>query len=115
MRSGFELTLAKNLEERGVAFEYETLTIDYRGAPRKYKPDFILENGIIIEAKGRLTVDNRTKHLLVKAQHPEHDIRFVFQADNPINKGSTTRYSDWCEKHGFQYAIREIPQEWIDE
>ena len=32
-----------------------------------------------------------------------------------IYKGSKTTYSQWCEKHGFKWAGKEIPQSWIDE
>ena len=77
-----------------------------------YTPDFVLPNGVIVECKGRLTVHDRTKHLMIKAQHPELDIRFVFQYNNPITKGSKTRYTDWAEKHGFLWAMKYIPKEW---
>ncbi len=56
---------------------------------------------------------DRTKHLLIKQQHPDKDIRFLFKVDNKINKASETRYSDWCEKHGFLYAFGEVPEEWL--
>jgi hypothetical protein len=80
-----------------------------------YTPDFVLPNGIIVECKGRLTVHDRTKHLRISEQHPHLDIRFVFQYDNPITKGSKTRYTDWATKHGFQWAMKTIPKEWKEE
>ena len=59
---------------------------------------------------------DRTKHLLIKEQYPDLDIRFLFQnANNLLRKGSKTRYSDWCEKHGFLYAHKEIPNQWLTE
>jgi hypothetical protein len=79
-----------------------------------YNPDFKLPNGIIIETKGRFVIADRKKHLLVKQQHPELDIRFVFtNSKNKINKKSKTTYADWCEKNGFKYADKEIPEEWF--
>jgi hypothetical protein len=42
------------------------------------------------------------------------DIRLVFS--NPrekINKGSTTTYADYCERHGIIYAKGQIPSEWF--
>ena len=69
-RSGFEQTLANQLKRSGVAFEYETIKLEYRKVAT-YTPDFILPNGIIIEAKGVWTVEDRAKHLLVREQHPE--------------------------------------------
>ena len=32
-----------------------------------------------------------------------------------ISKQSKTTYGMWCEKHGFLYAAKVVPQEWIDE
>jgi hypothetical protein len=82
----------------------------------KYVTDFILPNGIIIEAKGRLTMFDRAKMVLVRACNPKRDIRFVFQkASNPIRKGSNTTYSAWCEKNDFRWAEGTVPQSWINE
>ncbi len=82
----------------------------------RYTPDFPLPNGIIIETKGRFLPADRQKHLLVKAQHPEKDIRFVFtRSKTPISKGSKTTYADWCEKNGFRYADKTVPEAWLRE
>ncbi len=83
---------------------------------RLYKPDFVLNNGIIIEAKGWFKAKDRVKHLLIQEQYPELDIRFLFQnAYNVINKGSKTRYCDWCDKYGFKWTNKEIPKKWLTE
>ena len=112
-RSGFEQTLANQLQRCGVAFEYETLKLEYRKVAT-YTPDFILPNGIIIEAKGVWTVDDRKKHLLVREQHPHLDIRLVFMnASNKIRKGSDTTYARWCEKKNIIYANKTIPKSWL--
>ena len=116
-RSGLEERVAKELREAGVDFGYECLKIDYRvEETRRYTPDFLLPNGIIVETKGRFVASDRKKHLLIKRQDPFLDIRFVFQnSRSKINKGSNTSYADWCDKHGFLYADKHIPQEWLDE
>jgi hypothetical protein len=112
-RSGFEQTLANQLQRSGVAFEYETIKIEYQKIAT-YTPDFILPNGIIIEAKGVWTVEDRTKHLLVREQHPHLDIRLVFMnAYNKIRKGSNTTYARWCEKKNIIYANKTIPKSWL--
>ena len=112
-RSGFEQTLANQLKRSGVAFEYETVKLEYRKVAT-YTPDFILPNGIIIEAKGLWTVEDRTKHLLVREQHPHLDIRLVFMnAFNKIRKGSNTTYARWCEKKNILYANKQIPKQWL--
>jgi hypothetical protein len=112
-RSGFEQTLANQLQRSGVAFEYETVKLEYQKIAT-YTPDFILPNGIIIEAKGVWTVEDRTKHLLVRQQHPHLDIRLVFMnAFNKIRKGSNTTYARWCEKKNIIYANKQIPKQWL--
>jgi hypothetical protein len=114
-RSGFEQTLANQLKRSGVAFEYETVKLEYQKIAT-YTPDFILPNGIIIEAKGVWTVEDRTKHLLVREQHPHLDIRLVFMnAFNKIRKGSNTTYARWCEKKNILYANKTIPKSWLSQ
>lgn len=101
-----------------MGFSFEELVIPYvkPEKPAKYTPDFVLENGIIIESKGRFLTEDRQKHLLVQKQHPEYDIRFVFSnSKTKISKRSKTTYADWCEKHGFLYADKEIPNAWLKE
>lgn len=117
-RSGLEEKVSKQLEDLGVAYEYEKLKITYEvHENRTYTPDFkILANGIIVETKGRFVTADRKKHLLIKKQHPEIDIRFVFSNSNAkLQKKSPTSYADWCNKNGFLYADKLIPQEWLDE
>lgn len=114
-KSNFEYGIAVNLRKRKVKFEYESKRIGYTKS-HSYTPDFILPNGIIIEAKGRFTGEDRAKHLLIKEQHPEYDIRFVFQrAQQPLRKGSPKTYADWCDEHGYQWSDKTIPIKWIKE
>ena len=112
-RSGFEAKLAHQLQRGGVSFQYESIRLEYTKTAT-YTPDFILPNGIIIEAKGVWTVEDRTKHLLVREQHPHLDIRLVFMnASNKIRKGSDTTYAKWCEKKNILYANKQIPKSWL--
>lgn len=117
-RSGLEEAIAEALTSKGVGFTYEEDTIPYVKPEKqsKYTPDFKLENGIIIESKGRFLTEDRQKHLLIQKQHPMLDIRFVFSNSRAkISKRSKTTYSDWCEKHGFLFSDKTIPDEWIKE
>lgn len=117
-RSGLEERVAQSLTSKGVVFSFETLKIPYVKPETKhtYTPDFILDNGIIIETKGRWLLDDRKKHLLIRKQHPNLDIRLLFQnANAKISKGSKTSYASFCEKHGIPYAHREIPEAWLKE
>jgi hypothetical protein len=114
-RSGLEDRISKQLKALSVPVKYEEMKIKYAiNEVRTYTPDFELPNGIIIESKGRFVVSDRKKHLLIKKQHPDLDIRFVFSNSKAkINKGSKTTYGMWCDKHGFLYADKLIPEEWI--
>ena len=117
-RSGLEEAIGKALDKRKVKYTYEEKKIRFIKpvSNHTYLPDFVLPNGIILEAKGRFTSPDRKKHLLIKEQHPELDIRFVFSNSNSkISKGSKTTYGMWCEKHGFKYADKEVPLKWIRE
>jgi hypothetical protein len=117
-RSGLEEKIASDLKAKGIDAEYETEKIAYIKPARnaKYTPDFILPNGIIIETKGRFVVEDRQKHLIIKDQHPDLDIRFVFSSSRSrITKNSKTTYGMWCEKYGFKFADRDIPESWLKE
>ena len=117
-KSGLEENISNQITDKGIKVEYETEEVKYiiPASPHTYHPDFKLPNGIRVETKGRFVLADRKKHLLVKEQHPELDIRFVFSnSKNKINKKSKTTYADWCEKNGFKYADKVIPDEWFDE
>lgn len=105
-----------DLKKKRVSFEYETKKIKYQKKVSTYTPDILLANGIIVEVKGYFDAEDRAKHLLIKAQHPHLDIRFVFQAaDKKITKSSKTTYAGWCDKNGFVYAEGLVPAEWLIE
>jgi hypothetical protein len=117
-RSGLESTFAKQLEDAGIAYEYEAfkLTFIEPAKKRTYCPDFRLPNGIIVETKGRFLTADRQKMIMVKSQHPELDIRFVFSnSKTKIAKRSPTTYADWCVKNGFLFADKAAPTLWLKE
>lgn len=116
-RSGLEKQVAVYLKENQSKVRYEQLKIEWVDLRyRTYTPDFQLDNGIFIETKGIFDSDDRRKHVEVHKQHPELDIRFVFSnAKAKLYKGSKTTYADWCDKQGFKWAHRVIPQEWLHE
>lgn len=92
------------------------MKIKYQKKPSTYTPDIVLSNGIIVEVKGYFDAEDRAKHLLIKDQHPELDIRFVFQnSKKKIHKSSTTTYASWSTKHGFLFADKEVPLDWTKE
>ncbi len=115
-KSGLEENISQQIEGKGIVVQYESEKIPYivPASQHTYNPDFRLPNGIIVETKGRFVAADRKKHQLVKEQHPNLDIRFVFSnSKNKISKNSKTTYGMWCEKNGYKYADKEIREEWF--
>ena len=115
-KSGLEETISSQINGRCIDVKYESEKIPYiiPASNHTYNPDFKLPNGIFVETKGRFVAADRKKHLLVKSQNPELDIRFVFSnSKNKITKSSKTSYGDWCDKNGFKYADKIIPEDWF--
>ena len=115
-KSKFEQSFADDLKRREINFKYEPVKFPYI-LEKNYIPDFILEGyDFIIETKVYFTPADRAKLLAVRKMNPKVDIRLVFM--NPytkINSKSKTRYSDWCDKNGFKWANKNIPQAWLKE
>lgn len=117
-RSGLEAKNMEMLEKRGVKAKYEEWSIPYvvPASSHRYTPDIILPNGIIVETKGLFDAEDRKKHLLIREQMPELDIRLVFSSSrSKLYKGSPTSYAEWAEKHGIKFADKLIPVEWLKE
>ncbi|WP_281406790.1 hypothetical protein [Phyllobacterium endophyticum] len=131
-RSGLETANARVLNSAGVSFEYEKHRLFYIVPARvaSYKPDFVLANGIILETKGLFDAEDRQHHILLKQQHPELVVRFVFSRSattltavfkkDPTTGSKTRRenpitYAKWCETHGFEYADKVPPMAWLTE
>ena len=115
-RSGLEERVCEQLAFLNILDCYEIKKIPFVQPEknRNYTPDFWLPNGIIVETKGVFTVQDRQKHLLIKDQYPDLDLRFVFSnSKNRLRKGSKTTYADWCDKHGIVWADKQIPKEWL--
>jgi len=116
-RSGLELVISDKLKSDRRKFRYEEIKIEWEDVSyRTYTPDFVLNNGIIVEVKGRFVPADRRRQLLIRKQHPDLDIRFVFEnSQSRIRKGSKTTYAKWCIKNGFRYYDRIIPEDWLKE
>ena len=116
-RSGLEKEVAAYLRKTQKKVRYEVLKVEWEDLRyRTYTPDFVLDNGIIIETKGIFDSEDRRKHREIQRQHPELDIRFVFSnAKAKLYKGAKSRYFNWCDQHKFQWANRVIPEDWLKE
>ena len=120
-RSGLESKISKQITDAGLELSYETDKITYHVPSRisKYTPDFKLpkKGGFFyVETKGIWDLEDRKKHDYIAEQHPDIDIRFVFSnANNKLYKASKTTYGSYCDKHGFRWAHKTIPSEWLVE
>jgi predicted AAA+ superfamily ATPase len=113
-RSDLEGLVADQLEKQRVEFTFEPSRIKYE-VTKKYTPDFLLPNGILIEVKGWFKSEDQRKHKLIKVQHPEIDIRFVFQKLKNKVQGGRFTCQEWCEKYDFKFAESIVPNSWIHE
>jgi hypothetical protein len=125
-RSGLEDKVATYLQTQKITFAYEPYSIPWTSRPKKhrYTPDFLVRthssNVIYLETKGLFDAADMEKHLMVKLQNPQLDIRFVFQRSAGWHtKVKTKSYAKWCQTHGFKYCdykdFKETLKEWINE
>lgn len=121
-RSGLEDNVNDMLKENNKSFSYESEKISYIQPETKhnYTPDFVLNkidgSKMYVETKGRWVKTDRLKFDLIFDQYPGIDIRFVFQNPNAkLYKGSKTTYAQYCDKKGWLWAKKEIPDDWLKE
>ena len=120
VRNPLEARLLKEILSFQRSTKYEKLEYESHSIPyyisRPYVPDFIITRSdgsiLYIEVKGYFRRDDEEKLLAVKRTNPEIDLRIVFDKNNKC-VGRKMRYSDWCAKHGFHFAIGSIPKEWL--
>lgn len=105
-RSNFEYEIAKYLEKLKLDFEYEKERVKYvvPETIKTYTPDWKV-NGVLYESKGRFTVVDRKKMLLIRDSNPGLTIRIIFQNSLvKISKASKTTYAEWCEKNHLEWC-----------
>lgn len=144
--SDYERAIIDDLIERGVPYKYETARFPYatpvtnghceacgefgkRVVQRRYRTlDLRLENGIVIEIKGKFPSNIRTymRHLI--RCNPYADIRFFFMRNGWQTKAKKRTYLDWARAQGIiaevgdprekpgtkAYGVGGIPEEWIN-
>lgn len=110
-RSGFELQVAILLKHMGVPYEFESEKLEWTPRPIKhnYTPDFKVKTKsgktIYIETKGRFMPEDMEKHLAVKEQHPDKDIRIVFSNPYTWYRAAKTRtYAKWANANGIVWC-----------
>lgn len=113
VRNKFEFELHDQLKQSGRHFGYESVKFPYI-LTGWYLPDWVIYTDstrtkvdFAIEAKGYFRPESKRKLVSVKKEHPWLDLRLVFYA----HRKKDVR---WAEKHGFKYAIKTIPEEWLN-
>lgn len=114
----FEAQVISDLVSRNVPHEYEPVKLSYY-VERNYIPDLRVGT-MIVELKGYFRQDSQRKMKAVKSQHPELDIRFVFQKASSTIQGAKKRKDgskmtcqEWADRNGFIWAEQTIPKEWL--
>ncbi len=119
LKSGFERTVLDVLLVKGIEVDYEVEAVPFTPAPKTKTFDFWVTTRtgkrIVIECKGPWLPEVRRDECLAIEQNPQLDVRYVFMRDQPIRRGSKTRYSDFCHKKGILCAFGGVPDAWLDE
>lgn len=110
----FEQKVMEVLEQSGASFHFEGLKVSYTTFST-YKPDILLENGVVVEIKTFLPYDEQRKLRDVKASNPELDLRLLFEKPDKVLPNSKLTHAQWADKYGFKWAAGLIPLEWIGE
>lgn len=121
VRSRLEIDVVRILSETNIPWEYEKSKLKYSipESQHTYIVDFTVGN-LLLEGKGRLEdYAERKKYELIKEQHPEIDLRFIFADPDKIVGGTKkTTHKDWATKVGFQWCSvkdKATIQSWIKE
>jgi hypothetical protein len=110
-RSRFEAEVAKELDAAGIEFEYEPHRVRTEGV--SYLPDFLLANGVYLEAKGWFKKESRDVLRRLQFVEPDMDIRLVFQNPGQKLKPLKMTAAKWCDRNGFAWCKGpQVPPEW---
>ena len=115
-RSGLEVKFQAACVAKGWTLGYEQDKVKYviPASNHTYTPDFTVTKNVYIETKGLWTGADRKKAVLLKQQHPEISILYVFQRNQGLSKKSKTTYLDWCVKNGLDACTFADTPHWTE-
>jgi predicted nuclease of restriction endonuclease-like RecB superfamily len=115
-RSGLEVKFQAACAAKGWTLGYEQDKIKYviPANNHTYTPDFTVTKNVYIETKGLWTGADRKKAVLLKQQHPDISILYVFQRNQGLSKKSTTTYLDWAAKNGLEACVFSDTTHWTE-
>jgi hypothetical protein len=101
---------------RGWELGYEVDKVKYTIPESKhsYTPDFTVTKNVYVETKGLWVASDRKKAILLKEQHPEITILYVFQRNQPLSKASKTSYVTWATNHGLDACTYADVHHWSE-
>jgi Phage endonuclease I len=94
LRSTYEYIYCKWLDKNDILYKYEDVTFSLKNG-EKYRPDFILPDGTIIEVKGNFYTNRRYKADMLKEQYPDIKIIVVDNIDQYTEKGYGEELKEW--------------------
>ena len=113
-RSKLECEFEDILKKYDVQYAYEVTTIPYTvpESKHKYKVDWTIGNGLLLETKGYLSDHTeRMKYRLLKEQYPDLDLRFIFANPRKLCGGTKYTHAQWADKFGFKWcSIKDTEQ-----
>ena len=120
-RSKLELRFEQILKESLVEYDYEVTKIPYiiPESNHKYIVDWTVKDKLYLETKGYLSdYQERHKYILIKTQHPDLDLRFIFDNPNKLCGGTKMTHGKWADKYGFKWCgVKDLEtiKEWLAE
>ena len=120
-RSKLELKFEEIIKDYTIEYDYEITKIPYVVPESKhmYTVDWTFINGLLVETKGYLSDHKeRYKYVLIKEQHPDIDLRFVFDNPNKLCGGTKMTHAKWAQKYGFKFcSVKDTEQieSWLKE
>jgi Phage endonuclease I len=115
-RSALEKKFIEICLKNGWDIGYEVDKIKYviPASTHSYTPDFTVTKNVYIETKGLWVSADRKKAVLIKEQHPDVKILYVFLRNQRITKNSKTTYLEWAEKNGLMACTFADKETWTN-
>jgi len=115
-KSGLEQKFQDACKAKGWELGYEQDKIKYNipASIHSYTPDFTVTKNVYIETKGLWVAADRKKSVLIKEQHPDIRILYVFQRNQLISKNSKTTYLDWGIVQVVSCGVAAVSNYWTE-
>jgi hypothetical protein len=114
-RSGLEKKFAEALPAR--LMQYEPFDVSYV-TYRKYKPDFVYKEKVLVECKGFFREGDTQKYKAIRDCISEiAGMELIFVLSDPhkkVRKGGKLTMGQWCDKEGLKHYTLDSVEGLID-